>query len=531
LTHVAQSTNVTHMPRWFNIAGPCYAEDHYMVPPERRAVEAVELIEQGRWFSLVSGRQTGKTTVAQHIAKSLGSRGDRLVLWVDLETARGVDDPAASFAIILAAFERTLERDAPLLARPSHDDMQRWLTVPQETIVRYLSAVCAASERPVVLLLDEADVLTGAAMVSFLTQLRAAYLSRKSAPAPWSVVLIGVRAVRDYVVGDDPQRTVPWLGSASPFNITVENVTLTAFTEEEVVELTAQHTSETGQRFDDGANARIWQLSQGHPWLVNALADQATRRDVKDRTVAITAEHIERAKETMILERRTHIDSLLARLREDQVRRVLDPMIAGTSTDHDVLDDDFSYVAGLGLIRKVEGAWRIANPIYREVVPRALSAVRQYQIDQKTAWYVRPDGGVDVPKLMWAWQTFWRKDGHLAAEGFSYRESGPHLMLMAFLQRVVNGGGRIDREYALGKGALDLLITWNTQRIAIEVKLRRDTETEAEALEQVAGYLDALALDEGWLVMFDLRATTDWATRLYQRTEHVGAKTVHIIGS
>jgi hypothetical protein len=84
-----------------------------------------------------------------------------------------------------------------------------------------------------------------------------------------------------------------------------------------------------------------------------------------------------------------------------------------------------------------------------------------------------------VPKLMAAWQEFWREDGHLAAEGFAYKESGPHLMLMAFLQRVVNGGGRIDREYALGKGALDLLITWKTQRIAIEVKLRRDTETEA----------------------------------------------------
>ena len=77
---------------------------------------------------------------------------------------------------------------------------------------------------------------------------------------------------------------------------------------------------------------------------------------------------------------------------------------------------------------------------------------------------------------MSAWQTFWRKDGHVAAEGFSYRESGPHLMMMAFLQRVVNGGGRIDREYALGKGALDLLITWKTQRIALELKLRRDKD-------------------------------------------------------
>ncbi len=91
-------------------------------------------------------------------------------------------------------------------------------------------------------------------------------------------------------------------------------------------------------------------------------------------------------------------------------------------------------------------------------------------------------------------------------------------------------GGRIDREYALGKGALDLLITWKTQRIAVEVKLRRDTETEARAPEQVVRYLDHLGLAEGWLVLFDLRATTGWDARLYTRTETVGARRVHLVG-
>src|SRR5262245_31160900 len=97
-----------------------------------------------------------------------------------------------------------------------------------------------------------------------------------------------------------------------------------------------------------------------------------------------------------------------------------------------------------------------------------------------------------MPKRMTAWQTFWRKDGHLAAGGFSYQEAGPHLMVMAFLQRVVNGGGRVEREYGLGRGALDLLIVWGGERHVVEVKLRRDTETEAEALEQVGRYLDSL---------------------------------------
>ena len=530
MTSARARGTLVSVTRWFNIAGPCFAAEHYMIPPERRAREAVTLIDQGRWFSLVSGRQTGKTTVVQHLARQLSAPGDRLVLWVDLETARGLEEPAAAFPVILAAFQRTLARDAPELVRPE-TEVSRLLTVPEEALVGYLGGLCAASPRPLVLLFDEADVLAGPAMVSFLTQLRAVYLARAAQAAPRSVVLIGTRAIRDYVVGEDGRRRVPWLGTASPFNVTVENVTLPAFTAAEVEELVQQHTTETGQRFEPDAIARIYALSAGHPWLVNALADQATRRDVPDRSVAITREHIDAAKETLILERRTHLDSLLARLREPRVRRILDPMLAGARVSGELLHDDLAYVMGLGLVRVHAGQVEIANPIYREVLPRALAFEQQIQIHEQAAWYLTPDGKLDMRRLLEAWQVFWRRDGHLAAEGFGYRESGPHLMLMAFLQRVVNGGGHIEREYALGRGALDLSITWRTQRIAVEVKLRRDTETEAEALEQLARYLDHLGLDEGWLVLFDLRAKTPWEERLFIRSEQVGSRRVHVVGS
>lgn len=148
----------------------------------------------------------------------------------------------------------------------------------------------------------------------------------------------------------------------------------------------------------------------------------------------------------------------------------------------------------------------------------------------RAAWYVREDGSLDLPGLMAGWQKFWRKDGHLAAEGFGYREAGPHLMLMAFLQRVINGGGRVEREYGLGRGALDLLIEWKDERHAIEVKLRRDTETETDALDQVTRYLDGLGLPEGWLVMFDLRKEPSWNDKLFVRAVEHRGKVVRIVG-
>jgi hypothetical protein len=264
--------------------------------------------------------------------------------------------------------------------------------------------------------------------------------------------------------------------------------------------------------------------------LTNALADQIVRRDVKDRSVAITAAHVDAAKETIILERRSHIDSLVARLREPRVARVLDPMLAGNQTGADVLDDDLGYVLGLGLIRYRQGRFEIANPIYREVIPRTLTFLRQTQIPVESTWYIRADGSLDMDKLLSAFQTFWRKDGHLAAEGFGYREAGPHLMQMAFLQRVINGGGRVEREYGLGRGALDLLVFWKKERHAVEVRLRRDTETEEEALDQVVRYLDHAGLAEGWLVMFDLRKGRSWEEKLFSRELVRDDKKVHLVG-
>jgi hypothetical protein len=94
----------------------------------------------------------------------------------------------------------------------------------------------------------------------------------------------------------------------------------------------------------------------------------------------------------------------------------------------------------------------------------------------------------------------------------------------------VNGGGRTDREYGLGRGALDLLITWRGSRHVVEVKLRRDTQTEERALDEVVRYLDHAGLEEGWLVLFDLRSTRPWSERLTRETVERAGKRIHVAG-
>ncbi len=512
----------------FNTAGPCFADEHYMLPPERRLGRVLELIEDGKYFSLQAGRQTGKTTSAQWLVRHYNQGAERSAVWIDLETAREEPDLSRAMVTVLNAFDRAIKRTLPSLGVP--EGRARFLEDPASAVLVYLQDLAKRSPKPLVILFDEADCLVGATMVSFLTQIREGYIARREEPFPYSIALIGQRAVRDYTLSQEERRAIAWLGTASPFNITAEVTSIGSFTSDEVVELLAQHTAKTGQRFLPEASASIHERSQGHPWLVNALADQIVDRDVRDRSIAITADHVEAAKETIILERRTHIDSLIHKLRDPRVRKILDVMLTGLRINNDTIHDDLMYAVGLGIVRFDKGQLQIANPIYREVIPRAVTFQQQVQIEQETAWYVGPDGSLDMIKMMAAWQTFWRKDGHLAAEGFGYRESGPHLMLMAFLQRIINGGGRIEREYGLGRGALDLIIEWRGARHAIEVKLRRDTETEEDALEQITRYLDHLGLDRGFLVMFDLRSTSPWAERLTTRVVETAGKRVTIVG-
>ena len=143
------------------------------------------------------------------------------------------------------------------------------------------------------------------------------------------------------------------------------------------------------------------------------------------------------------------------------MRRVVEPMLTGTDR-HEWTAEDVAYACDLGLVaQETDGTPRIANPIYAEVVPRHLNYAAQTGMPQRMVWYVGADGGLDVEGLIAAFQAFFREHSEHWVQRFErYHEAGPQLLLQAHLQRIVNGGGRIEREYALGRGRTDLLIVW-----------------------------------------------------------------------
>jgi hypothetical protein len=232
----------------------------------------------------------------------------------------------------------------------------------------------------------------------------------------------------------------------------------------------------------------------------------------------------------LIQRRDTHLDSLAERLREPRIRRIIEPMLIGGYTPMDIMNDDLVYARDMGLITE-RPVLRIANAIYRELVPRALTFAMQANLPHQPAWFIRPDGTLDMPGLLRAFQRFFAENSEAWLGRYDYHEAGPHLMLMAFLQRIVNGGGSIQREFALGSGRADLLVGYHGERFALELKVKKSERTLQEGIEQLGRYLDLLGVKEGYLILFD-RGDSPFQEKIYESTAEAPAgRRIHVFGA
>lgn len=475
-----------------------------MLPATQRLEEfnIPRLLQQKSYFVVHAPRQTGKTTAMLALARELTASGKYISALLSMEVgAPFEDDPRTAEIAIIDDWKSALRVQLPPELYPV--DWQPNLH-SSTSVGSFLADWAFSAPLPLVLFLDEIDALQDNALISVLRQLRSGYYRRPQA-FPSSLALIGLRDVRDYKVKSGGSER---LNTPSPFNIAVRSVTLRNFTAPEVTQLLLQHTTATGQPFPQETIDLIFDLTQGQPWLVNALAKLCVEEIEEDLAKPILPEHVLEAKETLILRRQTHLGSLAERLREPRVRHVIEPLLAGLPPD-DIPRDDIDFVLDLGLVtRENRSTLQIANPIYKEVIPRELASTAQAFLPSIQPTWLNADGSLNPDSLLDAFLVFWRQHGQPLFRSAPYHEIAPHLVLMAFLHRVVNGNGTIDREYAIGSRRIDLCVTYGTMRMAMELKTWRDGYKDplGDGLAQLDTYLNGLGLETGWLVIFDQRS-------------------------
>lgn len=532
------------MERFFNTAGPNIPEDNYTIDPlSRFDLDEVEmLIRQKRYFVLHAPRQTGKTSCMLALRDHLNEQGDYIAVYANVEGGQASRNDKAT---VVKSIIDTLTGEMRLIMKDDKADkaceaVQKVGT--DSMLSQFLSLLCQSLDKPLVLMIDEIDALVGDSLVSVLRQLRSGYANRPKA-FPQTVVLCGVRDIRDYRIVLSNQDIVT---GGSAFNIKAESLRLGNFSKEEIHELYLQHTRETGQAFDEACFPLVWKATEGQPWLVNAIGREVTykMKENRDRSVVIIPEMIDKAIENIIYRRDTHIDILIDKLLEPRVRRVIEPMLANEDEvdEAQIPTDDIQYVEDMGLIKRERGKpRRIANAIYREIIPRELTSSTQDVLVQEPLWYQNADRSINMEKLLLDFQQFFRQNADAWIDHFDYAEAGPQLLLQAFLQRIVNGGGYIDREYGLGRKRTDLLIRkpltdgygGPVQHIVLELKIRRgDLDKVIEkGLEQTAGYMDLVgSVDEGHLIIFDRTQEKTWDERIWHKPCEYQGRSIMVWG-
>ena len=453
--------------KYFNTAGPVRPSDHYTLDLFGRInlPEILTLIEQKKYFILYAPRQTGKTSSLLALRDYLNAEGKYHCVYVNVEDAQTArSDVDRGIKTIIAALHLELRLSHRNILDKFPDYPKYLNIIPSDQLLNtILSEFSMNLEKPLILFIDEIDSLVGDTLISVLRQLRSGYINRPRG-FPQTVILCGVRDLQDYRIHSEREQAIITGGRA--FNIKVKSIRLGNFTKDEIQRLYLEHTKETGQEFEEEVFEYAWELTEGQPWLVNALAYESCFELEKNRNNRITREMIEQAKENIILRRDKHIDILIDKLSEPRVRRVIEPILYSEDETIEMNPNDISYVEDLGLIKLKNGKYVISNAIYREVIPRELIYTKQGTLDIEPLQYIK-DIKIQIDKLMIRFQEFYRENSEVWLERFAYKEAGPYLLLMAFLQRVINGGGTIHREYGLGRRRIDLLVKFNKQKICI----------------------------------------------------------------
>ncbi len=517
------------MPRFFNTAGPCRPEYHYTVDPLPRLPQIRELIEDQHYFIIHAPRQTGKTTYLYALMRQLNQEGKYTALTVNIQAAASGNGPSHAMMIIAAAISRNASMFLPENERPRFLENPDPKMFPHGQLETYLKDWSEKNPKPVVLFIDEADSLLDDLFLALLRQLRSGFEARPEG-FPHSVALVGLRDVRDYKIRIRPESES--LGTGSPFNVKTKSVFMEGFTPSDVDALLDMHTAETGQVLTPEVRKEIFHLTRGQPWLTNALANQIVHEILRnDHSQTITPDHVAQAKQELIQRRDTHLDSLIDKLRDPGMKALAEAIIGGEMLIADRLNDDIAHAQDLGLITR-KAPIRFANPIYGEIIPRVLNygleiSFNQDLVDQ--TWYVR-DGRLNMDALLTAFQKFYRRHSEAWLGKFDFREVGRQLLLMAFLQRIINNGGMIEREMAVGNGRCDLLVAFGGERFLIELKLRHDKYSEAEGLEQTARYLSRMGMDHGYFILFETDPEIPWEKRICRRELEQDGKKISMLG-
>lgn len=523
------------MCKIFNVSGDCKPDLHYMVNIEERLHEMKGLIDKGEYFSMNRARQYGKTTTLRALRRFL--QKDYLVVTLDFQNQ--MSDAKFrnenSFSVAFAkAFLKSIRYDGNAISESMQNAMNELSREIQHNrdelelveLFEYLSAICAVSGKPIVMMIDEVDSATNnQVFLDFLAQLRGYFIDRDVTPTFQSVILAGVYDIRNLRIKlrpeDEHKRNSPW-NIAAEFNVDMN------FSVEDIAGMLREYENDYKTNMDiyEMATA-IYDYTSGYPFLVSKICKNIDEKiagstPYYDKKSAWTREGFLEAVKLLLLESNPLFESLVSKLTDyPELRDVIYSLLFnGKRIPFNLMNKPIEIAAMFGFIKNSGGMVVVANRIFETLLYNLFlseevvkSSIYGVALQEKNQFVL--NGKLNMDLVMHKFVQHFTECCCDSEEKF-IEESGRRLFLL-YLKPIINGIGNYyieSRTRDLRR--TDVIVDYLGEQFVIEMRIWHGDEYNRRGEAQLAGYLDDYHLKKGYLLSFN-----------FNKNKQIGVTTIH----
>ena len=505
--------------RRFNTQGPVNPDQHYVVPRTQELTEFIKRVKEGRYIVIFAPRQTGKTTFFYAAMDILAAEEPTyLPIHLDFEAYKNLASSDFYDNLtedIREEIENLYHERGEMPSEALSHFLQNMALTDNMSMLRSFRALARVVENQrVVVFIDEFDGIPPTVVSDFLYTLRRIYISRTVSRCPHSLGIIGVKSIAQ----------LNYDRSVSPFNIH-DDFALSNFTPDQVQELLGQYTDETGQAFAPEVIESIHKQTGGQPFLVNRFAQILTEELGIPKTETITLAHFSAAHIQLVDENNTNLTHLTTNIRrnprfESLLMRIV---LYDEGVPFNLRNELVNELAAYGVLaRGTDRMCKIANPIYLYCTLQAFKPVvngleRDYFPENTDEFqYLTSTGQIQMERLLDNFRDFIARAGFriLQVPETPQEFIGQHLLFAYLDQFVTSVNGVMYMEVPTGRGRMDLILLHNRRKYIVETKIWRSERHYAEGKQQLAAYLSAERVTEGYYVVFDHRETPEPRTEM-----------------
>lgn len=514
------------MEKKFNVSGVCYSNKHYMVDLGGRLEEIKRLVDNGDYFVINRARQYGKTTTLRALKKYL--EPDYAVISMSFQkmsSAKFRDEYTFSQAFANEFVKKARsEAEDGRLSLETVNKLESRRKEEQDSfdlmeMFEGLSEICGTAEKKVVLMIDEVDQASNnQVFLDFLGQLREYYLNREEIPAFHTVILAGVYDIKNLRLKIRPEEERKF---NSPWNVTVPFEVNMSFLPEDIMTMLRAYEEEKRTGMDMHAMAdELYKVTGGYPYLVSSLCKRLDEGDS-----GWNMEELRMGVRDLLKEQNTLFEDVIKNIRNYPEFSLLAEQLVvyGANVVFERSNPAIELGVMFGILAERDGKTVVSNVIFETLILNYFTSVRATEAllhseHLEKSQYIR-DGRLDMEKVVCRFADFMKSEYRKEDGGFLERQG--RLLFLGFLRPIINGKGHYAVEPQTRRNMrMDIQVFYGREEFVVELKRWKGDAYEQKGYDQLAEYLEAKGLRQGYIVSFCGNVRKPRENRWFQHHGH-----------